>query len=129
MRHWSDEGGQVEPLAAVVAVVAVCVGFTLYAGVLAGEYEEPERATSDVVADRTVGAVTTVGVVEPANLDRAGPSTPAGWQVHVRLASSGTVWTHGPEPPPEANSQTRRVSVRHGPGRIQPGGLTVTVWR
>lgn len=124
-----DSRAQVEPLAAIIAVAAVCTAFTLYAGVLADELEaNTERAVPERVLDRTV-AEGNLGILD-ADEFTAGPDpAPAGWQSNRTLQSAGETWHAGPEPPTEVATATRRVSVEHGPGEVRPGELTVVVWQ
>ena len=139
MRRSSDEQcahersttgrGQVEPLAALAAVFAVCAALTLYAGVLDGAMPgESDRETATLAADRAVDRTSRAGIVRPARLDSATAAAPNGWQLNVTLTSGGEHWQYGPDPPATAANATRRVSVRHGPGTVRPGRFRVVTW-
>jgi hypothetical protein len=133
MRHSSDSG-QTEPLAALVALAAVCLGVTLYAGVLGGAVEEsPEtRDVAGTILDRVHRSVATAGVIDAGGIADAtavGVGSPSRWQVNATLRSSSFEWQYGSTPPPEADRASRRVAVDHGNGRIRSGVLRVAVWR
>lgn len=116
------------PLPALVAVVAVGLGLSLYAGVLAGTLpqgtDRPARATLDAVES----AVTTDGVARPDDLQRGPAAVPVGTDVNVSLTVGGRRWTVGPTPPREADRSSRRLPVRTAAGRIRAGTLAVEVW-
>lgn len=130
MSRSSARRAQVEPVAAVVAVLALCLALAAYGAV--GERVLPERggsAPAAQVLDDAVGAATPAGsvVVSPTRL--AGGVAPAGYRVHVRLTAGERAWTAGAsDPPPAAASAARRVPVRTAPGDVRPGELTVEVW-
>lgn len=149
--------GQVEPTAALVALFAVCVGLSLYAGVLLdslpGESERDVASTAlDVVHDR----VSTGGVVDPGSIGRATRVAPAGYRLNATLGVGNRRWHVGPTPPEDVSeahtnarsnvdtnavadakpiadtrtdAATRPVSVRLEPGSVRPGRLTVVVWQ
>lgn len=123
----SSDRAAVEPLAALVAVFAVSVGLTLYAGVLddAVETTEPNRApaTADAVSER----LTTVGVADPGRVDDSLDAAPSGHTVNVTLVADQR-WAAGPSPPPTADTGVRPVSVRVAPGDVAGGQLRVSVW-
>lgn len=129
MRRWSDRG-QVEPLAALAAVLAVVAGLTIYAGTLDDRVpESPDRETASTTLDTVRRALQTAGVVDPDRFDRALATVPDGWRANVSLDASGRQWSRGPVPPETADSATVRVSVRLEPAEIRPGRLRVAVWR
>jgi len=129
MRHWSGKG-QVEPLAALAAVLAVSAGLVVYAGTLDGATpEQPDDETPAAIVDGVQRSLQSAGVASPARLDAATTAVPSGWAANVTLVADGTRWRHGPTPPASADRVTRRVSVRVTPRRIQPGQLRVVVWR
>lgn len=132
-RFWQDRPsvgrGQVEPLAALAAVFAVCAALTLYAGVLdTAMLTDQNRETATLAADRAVDRTSTVGIVDPTTLDRAMAAAPEGRHLNITVTSRGQRWQHGPIPPATAANATRRVSVRHGPGTIRPGRVRVVMW-
>lgn len=129
MSRPSDEG-QVEPTAALVAVFAVCVGVSLYAGVLHGALPGPgERAVAVQAVDRVHEETSTAGVVRPRKLDRALAAAPAGHRLNATLTVGERRWRVGPAPPADADGATRRVSVRLGSASVRPGRLDVVVWK
>jgi len=133
MRHSSDRGGT-EPLAALVAVAAVCAAVSLYAGVLpVPQSADRHGAAAERLLDRVYERTAETGVVRPARLDSALPSEGRWeqWRVNVSVESGPATWQRGPTPPAGVNdvaSATRRVSVHHRPGRVHPGRLRVVVW-
>jgi len=137
MSRSSDEGqvepsgkGQVEPTAALAAVFAVCVGVSLYAGVLHGALPGPgERAVATQAVDRVHEQASTAGVVRPGKLDRAPAAAPAGHRLNATLTVGERRWRVGPAPPAAADGATRRVSVHLGPASVRPGRLGVVLWK
>lgn len=129
MPRSSARSGQTE-LAALVAVLAVCLGLSLYAGVLDAALPDatgssPARTAADRVADLArVG-----GVVRPGRLDRGLSAAPVGHRLNATLRAADRTWHVGPPVPSRATTATRRVSVRVAPGRVRPGQLRVAVWR
>lgn len=129
MRRSSDRG-QVEPLAALAAVLAVSAGLVVYAGVLDEAIpEQPESETPTTILDSVHRSLQTAGVASPDRLATAAATVPDGWQANVTLSAGGQRWHRGPEPPDGADRATRRVSVRVAPKQIEPGQLRVVVWR
>ncbi|MBP1923135.1 hypothetical protein J2751_002173 [Halorubrum alkaliphilum] len=124
----------VEPIAALVAVLAVGAALGLYVGVLddvrSDATEGPEEAS--VVVDRIERDVTLGGVARPSRLSDLGETrTPA----TVELVSDGETWrvglgavgeTGAIRPDRRSSAVTeRRVTVRVAPGRNTPGTLRV----
>ena len=129
MSHWSARRAQTE-LTALVAVFAVCAGLALYVGVL--DTAVPGERESDdarLAVDRAADLSRVDGIVRPSRLDRTGAAAPAGHDLNATLAAAGHRWTAGPAAPAGAETATRRVSVRVGPGQVRPGTLRVAVWR
>ena len=133
MRRSSDSG-QVEPTAALAAVLAVCVGLSVYAGVaedvvsaetLAAGPDATARQTADAVAD----AARSSGSVIPGRLDGALDAGPSGHRVNATLRTADRRWTAGPAPPDRATSARIRVTARVGPADVDPATLRVEVWR
>lgn len=123
--------GQVEPLAALVAVFAVGVALSAYAGVVADVLPTPDRNVADPTVERVHEAVTSAGVAVPGTLPKATGVAPDGYRLNVTLAAAGRTWRAGPTPPSvesDGDSATRTASVRIAPGRIRPGRLRVVVW-
>jgi hypothetical protein len=129
MRRWSDRG-QFEAVVALVAVLAVATGLTVYAETLSGAVPgDPERATAETALDGIHGELRVAGVVDPGRLDRARAATPDGWEANVTIQTRNRTWQHGPQPPGGAQRAERRVSVRVEPGDIDPARLAVVLWR
>lgn len=137
MSRSSGRRAQVSPMAALVAVVAVGIGLSLYAGALDASTRPPDTGvepTAGTVADRTVDVLAPAGVATPARLaELAGPSprlhvVPAGYRLHATLAADGRRWRVGPSPPADVHRATRAVGVRVAPGRVVPGRLEVVIW-
>lgn len=150
-----DDGrhGQVEPTAALVAVFAVSVGVSLYAGVLLeARPSEVERDVAPTAVDVVHERTSTAGVVDPGALDRAPTAAPEGYRLNATLRVGNRRWHVGPTTPADgdgsddadtvgdgnanpadANTRTdvatRSVSVRLEPGSVRPGRLTVVVWQ
>jgi hypothetical protein len=125
-----DLRGHVEPVAALVAVVAIGMGLTFYATTLDRSMAAYDggRDLAEPTADRVRRAVTEGGVLSPADLSAGLDATPAGYRLWVGLDAGDRSWDVGPSPPPEARHTTRLVSVRVGPGNVRPGELEVAVW-
>jgi len=130
MSRWSARRGQVEPLAAIVAVFAVGAGLTVYAGVLDGTLPGQDRTqVAEPTLDRLESSVAASGIVEPGELADAQSVAPEGYRLNATLETADDRWQTGPAPPARAQTANERVSVRVEAGRIRPGRLTVRVWR
>jgi len=131
MSRSSARRAQVEPVAAVVAVLALCLAVAAYGAV--SETALPGRTESapvEQVLDDAVDAALVEGdvVVSPERLTDA--VAPAGYETSVELTAGERAWTAGAsDPPPEAASASERVPVRVAPGDVGPGRLTVEVWQ
>ena len=121
--------GLVEPLAALAALFAVCVGLSTYAVVLADADSPSERDVAPPALDAVHDDVTVRGVVDPARVDRAVDSEPTGSRLNASIRTDERVWAVGPPASLHGDRASRRVSVRVGPGRVRWGGLRVVVWR
>ena len=121
----SSDRGVSEPLAALVAVAAVCAGLSVYAGLavdaLPSSGPNPD-ATLDIVTDE----VTLGGVARPERLSDV--SRPRSTRLNASLTVGDLRWTTGPTPPNHAASATRRLPVRVGTTTVRPGRLRVVVW-
>ncbi|WP_136715811.1 DUF7285 family protein [Halorientalis salina] len=131
MSRWSGRRGQVEPLAAIVAVFAVGAGLTVYAGVLDGTLPGQDRQrVAGPTLDHLESSMGESGIVEPGALSDARTATaPNGYHLNATLETTDNRWHAGPAPPQRAQQASERVSVRIAPGRVRPGRLTVRVWR
>jgi hypothetical protein len=121
--------GLVEPLAALAALFAVCVGLSTYAVVLAGVDTPTNRDVAGPALATVHDDVTVRGVVDPERLGRAVDGGPTGHRLHVSVRTDGQQWTVGPPAPRHGDRASRRVSVRLGPGRVRAGRLRVVVWQ
>ena len=126
----SSGRGQVEPIAALAAVFAVCLGFSLYAGVAtdavpAGSPSGTARQTADAVAD----AARSAGAVDPGRLSGALAAGPSGRRLNATLRTADRRWAAGPTPPARATDARLRVTARVGPADVDPATLRVEVWR
>lgn len=121
----SSAEGQTEPLAALVAVAAVCLALSLYAGLVDERLPTATGPDATAAVERVLDHVAPDGVVEPARLDAV--ATPTA-RLNVSVAVDGRAWTVGPTPPPDANTARRRVPISRGPARVTAGRLRVSVW-
>lgn len=128
MSRWSTRRGQTEPLAAIAAVLAVGIGLTAYAGVLSDALPSPGRNLAEPTLERVHAEVTVGGVSEPSRLPTGLAAGPDGYDVNLTLAVADRTWHAGPPGPPNADTASRIISVRVGPGRVSPGRLRVEVW-
>jgi len=128
MSRWSGRA-QVEPLAALVAVFAVCAALSVYAGVLDATVPTLDRNAAEPTVERVERRLTDAGVVDPRTLLDGLRAGPDGYGLNLSLRADGETWSAGPTPPPSADAAERTVSVSVGPGRIRPGRLRVEVWR
>lgn len=125
----SSDSGQTEPLAALVAVVAVGIGLSLYVGVLDAELpESPDRHLSESAIERVEEAVAPAGVARPSRLDDGQRAGPAGYRTNVTLATDHRRWTVGRSSPQAAETTSTRIGVRTGPSNVRTGTLRVSVW-
>lgn len=135
MSRSSARRAQVSPVAALVSLLAVCVGVSLYAGVIDTSVRslggpDPVAGT---VADRTLDALAPTGVTTAARL-AAFPSpsdaaaVPDGYRANLTLVTGGERWQTGPPTPPDAAHAVRSVGVRRRSGRVVPGRLRVVIW-
>lgn len=126
MRRSSGKA-QVEPIAALAAVFAVCVGLVVYAGAVDGLLGGDDRDVAETVLDRTAREAGPPGVVTVAGLRNA-DLAPPGWSANVTLRTAAERVSLGPAPPAETQQAQRTVPVRLGPGQVRPGRLAVEVW-
>lgn len=121
MSHSWDRG-QAEPLAALVAVAAVCLALSAYAGVVAdalpGTRPDASARLETVADDLAPGGVALPGRVA---------TVPVPEDTNVSLAVGNRSWTRGPPLSDAAVTARRRVPVRVGPGRVLAGRLRVSV--
>ena len=128
----SSDRATTEPLVVLVAVFAVTLGVTLYAGVVDEAFGtlDDDRNIATPSADAVEQRLSSAGVVRPGGLNSALDAVPADYHVNVTItATTGERWSGGRESPSNADTETRTVSVRVGPGTVRRGRLTVRVWR
>lgn len=130
-RSSASEGsrGQVQPLPALLAVLALTLALTAYADVTHSlpTPEEPSPAVpalKRVEAQATTGAILDVEALDPdvARLD--------GYRANVTIRTAGTRLELGPTPPPSAARATAHVATNstQSPNGVVSGTLTVEVW-
>lgn len=124
----SSGRGQVDPLPALVAVAAITLGLSTYAGVLDDALPETRGPDAEVALDAVYDAAARNGIVRPARFDASSLSTPTGRRVNATLDVGERRWTFGPRPPDGTARADRRVPVALAPGRVTPGELEVVVW-
>ena len=125
----SSGRAQTEPLAALVAVVAVGLGLSLYVGVIDTALPGPsDRAIAESAIERVESAVAPAGVARPVRIDDGQTAGPEGYRTNVTLETTHRRWSSGPAAPRNADVATAHVGVRVGPSRIRTGRLRVRVW-
>jgi len=127
----SSARGQVEPLAALVSLLAVCAAVSTYATALAGVGYDAERNVAAPALDRVTDGLATGGVANPDRMDQAQRAGPVGYRLNVTLAAAGQRWYAGPTSPgkrADTDTAARSISVRLSPGRVRPGRVRVEVW-
>ncbi|MHB9288393.1 hypothetical protein ACKVMT_15290 [Halobacteriales archaeon Cl-PHB] len=120
--------GQVEPVAALAAVFAVCAGLAVYAGAVGGLLGGDDREVAETALDAAARDAGPPGVVTVDGL-RSVAVAPHGWTANLTLRTAAQRIHLGPTPPDDAQRASRQVAVRLAPGRIRPGSLTVEVWQ
>ena len=129
---------QAEPVVALVALFAVSMGVSLYAGVLddVSTTVGVDRDVATPTLERAHDATTTAGVIDPHALGRSLAVGPDGYDLNVTVRGANRTWHAGPPAPTRtsrtssetSDSATRLASVRVAPGRVRPGTLRVVVW-
>jgi hypothetical protein len=132
----SADRAAVEPLAALVAVLAVGAALGLYTVALDGATVDREGPGAEAALDRAERAATVGGVLEP---DRLRDAAPFRYPTTVTVEADGTTWRveSGEDAPGRAAVEAadavavaeRPVTVRVGPGRNVRGTLRVGVRR
>lgn len=123
--------GQVEPIAALVCLLAVCAAVSTYATALAGSGYETDRDVAEPTLDRVVDRLAAGGVAVPERTARAQRAGPTGYRLNVTVAAAGERWHAGPTPPDrqgDTDTAARPIGVRLAPGRVRPGRVRVEVW-
>lgn len=119
----SPDSGQAEPLAALVALFAVCLGVSLYAGVLDVPTSAPDLPVERAL-DRTHDRLHNGSAGDPSRLS----VPPSRHGVNATLSAAGSHWSAGPVPPHDGARASRPVAVHLGPGRVAAGRLRVVMW-
>ena len=141
MSRWSGEStdgvdrAAVEPVAALVGVLAVSAGLGLYVVALDAATPTPTERSADTTLDVIERELTVGGIVRPSRRHDLEWQTP----VTVEIETDRRTWRTGlggavPRPageldPREAVVATRPVSVALGPGETVSGRLRVAVHR
>jgi hypothetical protein len=129
MSRSSARRAQVEPLAALAAVLVLGVALGAYVGALDGALPSPtDRNRAEPALGRVADALRPDGVARPARLPAAAAAAPDGYRANVTLAAGDRRWSVGPSPPESADTAARRLPVRVAPGRVRTGRLRVEVW-
>lgn len=125
--------GQVEPIAALVALLAVGAGLGLYAVALDDAAPDRERDVATPTIDRVERQLTTGGVADPSRVAVPDVGIPADATVAVVLRAGGESWHAGTTERDVSGERTtvveRRLTVRVAPGENVPGTLRVVVSR
>lgn len=131
----TEDRAAVEPVAALVAVLAVGAALGLYVVALDDAAPDRERPVAEATLDRFEPAVTVGGVVEPERLDDVEGILPT---AAVELQAADRTWRVSGDKPPETGATResqrvavaeRAVTVRVAPGRNVRGRLRAVVRR
>lgn len=121
--------GQTEPIAALVAVLAIAVGLGLYAGVAADRAPSREETNAEATMQRVTAHALEDGVYRAETFANRDRYERPGETVHIRVDwSRGSFTTHGPDPPADADVARRPITYRLESGAQRPAVLTVRVW-
>ena len=130
-----DDRAAVEPIAALVAVLAVGAALGLYTVALSDAAPDPQRPVAEGTLDRVEPTVATGGVVDPTSLGDVEFRADAVVEVEAddetwRVVSGGRAPT-GEESRDSSRVAVaeRPVTVRVGPGRNVRGTLRAVVRR
>lgn len=127
----ADRRGQTEPIAALVAVLAIAIGLGLYAGVAANHSPSGDRTDADATLQRIEAATLEDGVWSRPTGDRrisTGRFERPGEAVRIEIGNgTGVLVAAGSRAPDSADRASRPVTLDRGHDRI-PARLTVWVW-
>ena len=148
-----SDRAQTEPIAALVAVAAVCLALSVYSGIVASMVPEfqSDRDVTSATADRLWHEITETGIyVVDADSSESDPlmdvppsALPNGYNVAITITIVGddgraeTVserlvdgqgTTVSGEVPERAERFERPLTVRRAPGDLQPGTMSVETW-
>lgn len=143
-----DDRGQTDPIAALVAVAAVCLAISLYAGHVAEAMPgTSDRSVEDATLERVWSEIGSGGAYDPSDgglADLEPTALPDGYVVGVTVTirdENGTdvvfddaqflpeERANGRSAPAESATTSRPIAVVYGPGDVRAGTLTVEVWR
>lgn len=135
VRSAIDRRAAVEPVAALIALVAVGLALGLYTVALSGAEPEGDAGPETMALDRIEREATVGGVLRPDRL--AIPEETVGTDVAVELRTRSETWSlRGGEDPPSPRGETpggvvaeRAVTVQVAPGQNEPGTLRVVIRR
>lgn len=121
-----ENRGQVQPIPALIAVLALTLALTAYADVTQSLPSQDDPTPADPALKRVEANATTGALLDPAALS---PTAAAldGYHVNVTLRTAERRVTAGPTPPEGAADASSRVAV-DSRGRVVPGVLEVEVW-
>ncbi|GGM68343.1 hypothetical protein J2752_002086 [Halarchaeum rubridurum] len=125
----SSGRAQVEPTAALAAVLALTIALGVYASAYAAVptgHATPTTADDDALA--ALVADLGPGPADPATLRPAVRTLSHTGSLNATLRTPTRVWTVGPPRPRRADVAAAPLPVRVGPDRVRPGRLTVAVW-
>ncbi|WP_096390628.1 DUF7285 family protein [Halopenitus persicus] len=131
----THDRGQTEPVAALVALLAVGIGFALYAGAIAdADPGTQSRETAGLVLERVEDRVVVAGVAHPGRLSVPGDVGIDRQRIGVAIVTADRRWVAGERsairPIPAGTTVARQsVSVRIVPGEQVRGELRVVVGR
>lgn len=129
MLHWSERRGQVEPLAALAGVFAVCIGLGIYGLVAADSASHEEQSVAEPTLERVDALLGTTGTVPTSDLNTtAAAAAPDGYAVSITIETANNQWQGGPTPPSGADHASMPISVQIRPGVVEAGSLRVEVW-
>lgn len=130
MPHSSPHKAQVEPVAALAAVLALTAVMGIATGVVGDAIpDRTESPPTDVTLTRIVQTLSSGSVLDPLRLtdDLLGIVAPHGYTLHVTIRVDDRIFTAGPSPPSDAPTSTRSVPVRLDRG-VAPGRIQVVLW-
>jgi hypothetical protein len=131
MSRSSECRGQTEPLAALAAVFVLGTALATYAVTVNSvrpTADDRDRDVATAVANELEDRILVGGLAEPDELTANVTARRSGYEVRVTLRTGNRTWHAGPRAPGNAETATRRVSVRRWPGEVVPGTLQVEVW-
>lgn len=121
------ERGQVQPLPALVAVLALTVALTAYGGVTHSLPDPRSPSPAPPALQRIQVDATKGAVLRPAALDPAAARLPD-YRANVTLDLPDARYARGPEPPASTTAARASVAAASDGDRVVPGVLRVEVW-